>query len=229
MGLIITFFAARFLLRWNVVGLATFFALTLALHHLVLTSGNQFDLSTMTAFQPAVDHLAGVDEASWWRESALLQVLGVAAAHALYCLPYVALAGLVVRLLPAVSTCRTRVAAAGVALTVFLCATLFHLPVPAAVTGFSLLVFGALISEWMPGAVSRLALTAGAYSFGIYLGHQMILQLFQLVLPPYLNLPVGVLWLLGFSVATYAAMWMVLAIVRQSRSDFLATVFGFSR
>lgn len=197
-----------------------FTALTLIGAEILKREGNGFDLGTGRAFGRA---LAGSAAADFWPARVAL----IAAAHAIRCLPYIMLAALCTRGLPRLATRwpGTRLRAVGAA-------AFFISALPALVPGCpalpeSLPGFGALLVGWAFSqgrgwaAAGWWTARLGAFSFGVFLLHQLVLEAMQMALAGRVAAPAGAGFILGTSAAAFAACWAVLRAVEMAGSPAL--------
>lgn len=200
-------------------------------------SGNAFDLGTTRAFGPA---LAGHPVLA---DFFLVRVALVVVADAVRCLPYVVLATLAARHLPILAA-RWPAAALRLAGTVTFVLTVMAPalageqwpPLPEVAPGFGTLLFAwslSVTTATTPSPSPRSAATAltarlGAFSFGIFLLHQLVLEAMQLGFGAWVPRPAGVGTLLGLSLAAFAACWVVLAMVTATtdRGAWLRRLFA---
>ena len=193
-------------------------------------SGNGFNLVTGRAFGPA---LGG----NPFADSGPGRIVLALAADAVRCLPFVLLAAALARLLPAAAAARWSAGGGwllGLGLAVFAGTTLppFCLGDRLHAWPETLPGFGALTLAWAcslrpwPAGAARVAARLGAWSFGIYLAHQLVLEAMQLALGGRLPTPAGVAWLLAIAAGAFVACAAVIAVAAAVGGKSLRRLFA---
>jgi peptidoglycan/LPS O-acetylase OafA/YrhL len=197
------------------VVLALLTAVFVVVDHILERGGNAFNQGTFRAFEALLDTRSlGIADAP-------LRLTAVILAHGLRCMPLILIAVLLVRHLDQIGARLQKgplLAVSAILLTVALIPS-----VPWYLSGDLPLALASFLVAWsLSGFIRNSAFTRkmGELSYGIYLGHQVILEVLQQVLvrAPRILAPSGLFVLLGASLLTFAVMWwMVVATQRHSR------------
>lgn len=162
-----TIFAHRSLI---VLGIGL--AVALAAEHLLNVTGNEFSLTTCTAFRPLLAQFMGEDHAHLWARFFPARLPLVILAHTIRCLPYLFLSWICIRFKTSLASSLIPRIVVGV--LAFLLIVLANTrPVSESLTGFSVLLVALVLP--MSGQMFWVELL-GRYSFGVYLVHQVILE-----------------------------------------------------
>lgn len=171
-------------------------------------SGNAFDMSSGRAFTA----LCGAHAGQLWDPP--VRILLVLAAHTLRCLPMVLLAFLLVRHVDPFMARFSRkwaLVAGGLLFAGSLWAGAVRLPgMPEEFLGFGAFIFAYALSAVLPQ--SRFILKMGVFSFGIYLVHQIPLEMLQLGLHRSVSGhgTFGIPAIFGISVFAFGASWILM-------------------
>lgn len=205
-GLIVQLCIAPGVYKLTNAALWVFFALTVVADVWMASSGNAFSLSSNKAFEHAFN-------------TSTLGILGeitrvglVILAHVLRCLPLILLAFVLHRYLPPVASRKAIIVSAMLGGAILLMPLIHVLPSPAGfgdeTSSIAVFLMAWSLSFLIPK--SSLLTRIGAYSFGIYLCHQVFLELLQLVFKQHgaSHHVQGLLFILGVSAVVFAMSWI---------------------
>jgi surface polysaccharide O-acyltransferase-like enzyme len=209
-GLVAQRFVLRPLLRRPLPTLVFLTVLAILLSGWVDATGNNFNMDESTAFLPALRQGFGAGIAVSWGLFGPVRILLVLLAHVIRCAPFILAAFVWARTLPHIEA-RTRpyTLLVLVAALMFCVGTLRLVPMPEALIGHSLLLLGLFAPTHLSPALLWWADRLGRYSFGIYLMHQVVLEILKLALKSRLHLPAGVPEVLGLSALTFASAFCI--------------------
>ncbi len=212
------------LMRMGLLSLTACFCLSIVAAEAVVRSGNQFTLDG-NAFHELLRGLAG---GLPWTISAPIRVIAVLLAHLVRCAPYALGASISARfLVPLVARHRSTAVATVALSAAFLAAGILAADgIPEVIVGFSGVLFavgaGACLSMEPAPWISRV----GEWSFGIFLSHQLILELMQMMLKNRLALPAGPMLTFALAIAAFSGAFFLTELADFSDLTSLRAAFG---
>ena len=218
---LLLFYLANYLTKQRDLNLVLsgFALFSLASYQLLLNCQNDFNIDSGTAFPELLNLIS--QSSLFYQPSRIILVY---AAWAVRCLPYLAIALLVNHVLTQ-NISRWLYSRRTIVCLLLVCvlANAFgeqYLPqaISEIIIAYSLLLFGISVSHYLPN--SGIITQIGACSFGIYLIHPFIKSIVDIglvKLVPQVTQQVSIFSILTYSVISFLASWMVVALMQKNK------------
>jgi peptidoglycan/LPS O-acetylase OafA/YrhL len=221
-GLMVLHFVAPSLRKLSGARLACLLIILLVVKSVVDITGNRFQLIDNHAFGPVTSYLAPTLGGFDLNSFALFRILFVALSHAVRCLPLIVFGFLVLDMTKNQASSSTAklasnriMAVAGALITLgflWVCSTSneTHTTFLSDIAGLGLFLLAAASTDVLPS--NRLTSQLGAYTFGIYLSHQVVLTVLRVGVSSHLHPPLGLAMISALALLTFILSYGVTAV-----------------
>ena len=226
-GMVMSRFLMRGLLAAKWPQLLVLLVLSVAVYLGVSQTGNGYRLGDAHAFGPALSACIGASNAQYWAEFQPLRIFLVLLVHAVRCLPYIVTGVVFVRVMPTLRASRSRICICALVAGIVFVVGRWHMDIaPRVFLGEAELMLAIVVSEFFRG--TRWSEKIGYCSFGIYLIHQLVLEIMYFAGRGWLPDAPGLATL--FFIASFGLLFSfcIVATVQARGSRFWRTIFGFS-